>query len=119
MATTANDLDRAAARAARQAAREARAEVDRQLDQLLSDVQALIDSLREVADAKVALLRARVESALAATKAALTTPALHALERSDHYVRAQPWQLVGVAATTGLLAGLFMGRSIVSRRPPR
>jgi ElaB/YqjD/DUF883 family membrane-anchored ribosome-binding protein len=46
---------------------------------------------------------------VAATKAALTTGAQHALERSDRYVHAQPWQVVGVAATSGLLVGLFMG----------
>ena len=109
MATNGNDLDRAAARAAREAAREARAEVDKQVDQLLSDVQALIEALREVADAKVATLRSRVENAVAATKAALTARAKDALEQSDRHVRAQPWQLVGAAATTGVLVGLFIG----------
>ena len=109
MATNGNDLDRAAARAAREAAREARAEADKQVDQLLSDVQALIEALREVADAKVAALRSRVEHAATTTKAALTARAQDARERSDQYVRAQPWQLVGAAATTGVLVGLFIG----------
>ena len=106
MATNGNELDRAAARAAREAAR---AEVDTQVKQLLTDVQALIDALREVADAKVGLLRSRVENAVAATKAAWNTRAQRALEQSDRYVHAQPWQLVGVAATSGLIVGLFMG----------
>jgi hypothetical protein len=43
----------------------------------------LINALREVADARVVLLRARIENAVAATKAALATQAQHALERSD------------------------------------
>jgi hypothetical protein len=65
------------------AAREARGAVDKQIDQLLGDVQASINALREVADARVVLLRARIENAVAATKAALATQAQHALERSD------------------------------------
>jgi ElaB/YqjD/DUF883 family membrane-anchored ribosome-binding protein len=109
MAANGNELDRAAARAAREAARAARAEVDTQVEQLLTDVQALIDALREVADAKVSLLRSRVANAVAATKAAWSTRAQQALEQSDRYVHAQPWQLVGVAATSGLIVGLFMG----------
>jgi len=88
MATNGNELDRAAARAAREATRAARAEVDRQVKQLLTDVQALIDALREVADAKVSLLRSRVANAVAATKAAWSTRAQHALEQSDRYVHA-------------------------------
>ena len=109
MATNGNELDRAAAHAAREAARAARAEVDAQVMQLLTDVQALIDALREVADAKVGLLRSRVENAVAATKAAWSTRAQYALEQSDRYVHVQPWQLVGVAATSGLIVGLLMG----------
>lgn len=109
MAMAANELDRAAARAARQVSREGRAEVDRQLDRLLNDVQALIEALREVADAKVALLRARVESAMAATKAALTSPGQEAPELSDHEL---PWRLVGGAAASGLLVGLFIGAGL-------
>jgi ElaB/YqjD/DUF883 family membrane-anchored ribosome-binding protein len=107
--TTGNDLDRAAARAARHVAREARAEVNKQVNQLLTDVQALVDRLRDVADAEVAFLRDRIENAVAATKAALTDRAQQALDRGDRYVHAQPWQVIGIAATTGLLVGLFMG----------
>lgn len=109
MAIAANELDRAAARAARQVAREGRGEVDKQVDRLLSDVQALIEALREVADAKVASLRSRVESAMAATKAALTSPAQQGLELSDQSVHELPWRLVGGAAASGLLVGLFIG----------
>jgi ElaB/YqjD/DUF883 family membrane-anchored ribosome-binding protein len=109
MATIGNDLDQAAARAAHQAAREARAEVTKQVDQLLSDVQALLDALREVADAEVASLRTRVESAVVATKAALVTPAQNALQRADQYAHARAWQTVGVAATSGLLVGFIVG----------
>ena len=109
MTTNGNELDRAAARAAREATRAARAEVDTQVEQLLTDVQALIAALREVADAKVSLLRSRVVNAVAATKAAWSTRTQHALEQSDRYVHAQPWQLVGVAAASGLIVGLFMG----------
>jgi len=109
MTTNGSELDRAAARAAREATRAARAEVDTQVEQLITDVQALIGALREVADAKVSLFRSRVVNAVAATKAALSTRARHALEQSDRYVHAQPWQLVGVAAASGLIVGLFMG----------
>ena len=109
METTGNDLDRAAARAARHVTREARAEVDKQVNHLLTDVQALVDRLRNVADAEVALLRDRIENAVAAIKAALTDRAQQALDRGERYVRAQPWQVVGIAATAGLLIGLFIG----------
>lgn len=109
METTGNDLDRAAARAARHVTREARAEVNKQVSQLLTDVQALLDRLRNVADAEIALLRDRIENAVAATKAALTDRAQQALDRGGRYVHAHPWQVVGIAATTGLLIGLVMG----------
>ena len=108
METTGNDLDRAAARAARHVTREARAEVNKQVSQLLTDVQALLDRLRNVADAEVAFLRHRIENAAAATKAALTDRAQQALDRGGRYVHAHPWLVVGIAATTGLLIGLFM-----------
>jgi ElaB/YqjD/DUF883 family membrane-anchored ribosome-binding protein len=107
--TTRNDLDRAAARAARHVTREARAEVNKQVDHLLTDVQALVDRLRNVTDAEVALLRDRIENAVAAIKAALTDRARQALDRGERYVRAQPWQAVGIAATTELLIGLLIG----------
>jgi len=106
---TGNDLDRAAARAARHVTREARAEVNEQVSRLLTDVQALVDRLRDVADTEFAFLRERIENAVAATKVALTDRAQQALDRSERYVHAQPWQVVGIAATTGLLIGLFMG----------
>ena len=109
METTGNDLDRAAARARRRVAREARAEANKRVNQLLTNVQALVDRLRDVADTEFALLRDRIENAVAATKAALTDRAQQALDRSERYVHAQPWQVVGIAATTGLLIGLFMG----------
>jgi ElaB/YqjD/DUF883 family membrane-anchored ribosome-binding protein len=66
--STENELGRAAARAARHVAREARAEVNKQVNQLLTDVQALVDRLRDVADTEFALLRDRIENAVAATK---------------------------------------------------
>jgi ElaB protein len=115
--TTGNDLDRAAARAARHVTREARAEVNKQVDQLLTDVLALVNRLRDVADAEVAFLRDRIENAVAAVKAALADRAQQALDRGDRYVHAQPWQVVGIAATTGMLIGLFLGRR--SRRLAR
>ena len=58
---------------------------------------------------EVALLRDRIENAVAAIKAALTVRAQQALDRGEHYVRAQPWLVVGIAATSGLLIGLFIG----------
>jgi ElaB/YqjD/DUF883 family membrane-anchored ribosome-binding protein len=106
---TGNDLDRAAARAGRHVTREARAEVTKQVNQLLADVQALVNRLRNVADAEVAFLRDRIENAVAATKAALTDRAQQALDRGERYIHAQPWQAVGIAASTGLLIGLFVG----------
>jgi ElaB/YqjD/DUF883 family membrane-anchored ribosome-binding protein len=50
-----------------------------------------------------------VVNAVAATRAAWSTRAQHALEQGDRYVHAQPWQLVGIAAASGLIVGLFMG----------
>jgi ElaB/YqjD/DUF883 family membrane-anchored ribosome-binding protein len=78
--STENELGRAAAR---RVVREARAEVNRQVNQLLTDVQALVDRLRDVADTEFALLRDRIENAVAATKAALTDRAQQALDRGE------------------------------------
>jgi ElaB/YqjD/DUF883 family membrane-anchored ribosome-binding protein len=62
-----------------------------------------------VPDAQVAALRSRVENAMAATTAALTSSAQQALKRSARYLRARPWQLVAVAATSAILVGFLMG----------
>jgi ElaB/YqjD/DUF883 family membrane-anchored ribosome-binding protein len=105
----ANDLDRAAALAARQAAREARECLNQQIDQLISDAEALVEGLRDVADLEIGLLRSRVEETVKATRHALASRARRTLEASDRYAHTKPWRAVGVGASAGLVIGLFIG----------
>ena len=103
--------------AAREASRQARAAVRQEVHKLIAEVENLVRCLKDAADPEVARVRAEVESAVAATKRALAERAGQVrrqagerLEAGDRYVREQAWQAIGVAAISGLVIGLLLGR---------
>jgi len=84
---------------------------------LFSDIQHLMQKLGNDVDPAIVQLRAKIESAMSATKDAfakeqsrLTRHARNAVQGGDQYVRAQPWQAVGIAALAGLVVGIVVGR---------
>jgi ElaB protein len=106
-----------AADAAREASLQARAAVSQEVHRLITDVESLIRRVGDAADPELRRLRAEVQSAIAATRRALADSARRAqhqakeaLEASDRYVRAQPWQTIGIAAVSGLFIGFLIGR---------
>jgi ElaB/YqjD/DUF883 family membrane-anchored ribosome-binding protein len=101
--------------AAREAAR--RAAGNPEVEQLIADVQALIDRLGNPQDPTTAHLCGRVAEAVARARRAVNDRAAQvqrqtreALEAGDEYVRAQPWESVGVAAVAGLVVGMLLFR---------
>ena len=96
---------------------DARAAVARDYHALLGDVEALLSSAasmtaEEFARAK-AKLSARISTARAAigkAKGAVADRVRSGATRTDHYVREQPWQAVGISAVAGLLIGLLLCR---------
>ena len=111
------ELEQAQLRATREASRQARAAVRQEVSTLIAEVEKLLRCVRAAADPELARVRAEVESAVAATKRALAArvylvrrQASHTVEASDRYVREQPWQAIAVAATSGLVIGLLLGR---------
>jgi len=109
--------------AIREASRHARAEVGQEVDRLIDEVENLMRRVGDATDPEMRRLRGEVQSAIADTKKALgdrsgwaqrqATKAKEAFEASDRYVHEQPWQTIGIAATTGLLIGCLVG---ISRR---
>jgi ElaB/YqjD/DUF883 family membrane-anchored ribosome-binding protein len=103
--------------AAREASRQARAAVRQEVRKLIAGVENLLRCVRDAADPEVTRVRAEVENAVADTKRALAEragqvrrQASETLEAGDRYVRNQPWQAISVAAISGLLIGLLLGR---------
>jgi ElaB/YqjD/DUF883 family membrane-anchored ribosome-binding protein len=101
--------------AARDAAR--RAAGNPEMEKLIADVEELIGRLGEPRDPATAHLCARVAEAVANARRALNERAAQvqrqaqeALAAGDNYVRAQPWESIGVAAAAGLVVGLLLFR---------
>jgi ElaB/YqjD/DUF883 family membrane-anchored ribosome-binding protein len=103
---------RDAARAAAQ-----RAAGNPEVEKLIADVEELINRVAQSRDPATEHLCARVAEAVANARRALNERASQvqrqardALAASDSYVRAQPWESMGVAAVAGLVVGLLLFR---------
>lgn len=88
-----------------------------ELSNLISDVEDLVKKVAHVADADVARLRERVQEKISAAKDTLaagskrvTETAREAATATDDYVRASPWQAMGVAALAGVAVGFLISR---------
>jgi len=84
---------------------------------LVSDVEELMSRIADVKDVEVARLRSKVQGALASAKESLATSvdglkvrARQVAGNADDYVRASPWQAVGIAALAGLAIGYLASR---------
>lgn len=88
-----------------------------ELSNFVADVEELVTKLGDVKDAEVTRLRARVRDTLDAAKEGVTNGTQALQERSrqaagsaDDYVRASPWQAMGIAALVGLAVGYVAAR---------
>jgi len=88
-----------------------------QVNDFLENVENLVKALKDVESPETAKLRAKVKIALAAAKSAASdaasqfrSRALQVGNRSDGYIRDNPWQVIGIAAVIGLAVGLAVGR---------
>ncbi len=93
---------------------------DRLIDDLrlvIQDAEDLLRSTGQQVDEGYRLARAKFESTLSSARGGLSTleervaaSARDALDTTDDYVQAHPWQSVGVGALAGLVIGLWLGR---------
>ncbi|TMH91061.1 MAG: DUF883 domain-containing protein [Betaproteobacteria bacterium] len=83
----------------------------------MSDAEALLRATVGEAGETVQAARAKVEETLASAKLRLGPLGEEAAEQAraaaraaDDYVRANPWQAVGIAALVGIALGLLISR---------
>jgi len=88
----------------------------------VSDVEEVVKRVANVSDADVARVREKISSALSSTKSGLANSAesvklqaQQAAKYADDYVRASPWQAVGIGAAVAAVLGLSIG-ILASRR---
>jgi ElaB/YqjD/DUF883 family membrane-anchored ribosome-binding protein len=91
-----------------------------QVNSFLDSVEDLTKALKDIDTPDIARLRAKVKIALVAAKSAASDTATQIRsgaqqvgKRTDHFVRENPWQVIGIAAIVGLALGL-----LASRRSP-
>src|SRR5882724_3551556 len=85
-----------------------------QVRNFLDNVEDLTRALRDVDTPDIAKVRAKVKIALAAAKSALDDTATQLRgqaqqvgQRTDTFVRDNPWQVIGIAAVIGLAVGIL------------
>jgi ElaB/YqjD/DUF883 family membrane-anchored ribosome-binding protein len=90
-----------------------------QVNSFLSSVEDLTNALKDVDSPEIARVRAKVKLALVAARSAaadtasqIRSQAQQVGQRTDTFVRDNPWQVVGIAAVVGLAVGF-----LTSRRP--
>ena len=87
------------------------------LKTVISDAEELLRATASQAGEKVATARQKVQDSLERAKAELTEVEDVLVEQgrqvarvADEYVRANPWQSVGIAAGIGVIIGLLISR---------
>ncbi|MBC7984090.1 MAG: DUF883 domain-containing protein [Candidatus Obscuribacterales bacterium] len=98
-------------------AREVKSVATGELKNFVSDVEDVVKRVADVSDADIARVRTKIQAALTSAKDSLTNGATNAKQyakdaagSTDEYVRASPWQAVGVAALVGLSIGFLVSR---------
>jgi ElaB/YqjD/DUF883 family membrane-anchored ribosome-binding protein len=88
-----------------------------QLNSFLSSVEDLTNALKDVESPDIARVRTKVKLALVAAKSAVSDTASQIRsqaeqvgERTDTFVRDNPWQVIGIAAVVGLAVGMLASR---------
>ena len=93
-------------------------------EKLMADLRAVIADAEELLKAtanqtgeRITAARARAEESLKAAKtrlleeqAAIVAKTKDAGKAADEYVRAHPWQAIGIAAVVGLVLGILASR---------
>jgi len=84
---------------------------------VVADVEELLKATANQTGERIAAARVKAEASLEVAKvrlaeaqAAVVTKTKAAAKDTDEYVRANPWQAVGIAAAFGFLVGVLMGR---------
>jgi len=84
---------------------------------VVADVEELLKATANQTGERIAAARSKAEASLetakarlAETQAALLARTKEAAKTTDGYVRANPWEAVGIAAVVGMLLGMLMGR---------
>jgi len=88
-----------------------------QIDSFLDSVEDLTKALKDIETPEIAKVRAKVKMALTAAKSAvsdtayqLRSQARQVSQRTDGFVRDNPWQVIGIAAVVGLAVGILASR---------
>ena len=88
-----------------------------QVNNFLSSVEDLTNALKDVDSPEIARVRTKVKLALVAARSAasdtasqIRTQAQQVGERTDTFVRDNPWQVIGIAALVGLAVGVLNSR---------
>jgi ElaB/YqjD/DUF883 family membrane-anchored ribosome-binding protein len=100
-----------------QAARRVGEYANGQVNDFLDSVEDLTNALKDVNSPEIARVRAKVKLALVAAKSAasdtvsqIRTQAQEVGQRTDTFVRDNPWQVIGFAAVVGLAVGILASR---------
>ena len=87
------------------------------VNSFLDSVEDLMGALKDVESPEIARVRAKVRLALAAAKSAavdtaaqIGSGARQIGQRTDGFVRDNPWQVIGIAAVVGLAVGILASR---------
>ena len=88
-----------------------------EMKNLIADVEDLVSRVADVKDPDIVRIRNKVQAALVATRDSLVTgtetvrrQVRQAGATTDDYVRASPWQALGIAALVGVTVGYLAGR---------
>ena len=87
------------------------------VNNFLDSVEDLMGALKDVESPDIARVRAKVRLALVAAKSAaadtaaqIGSGARQIGQRTDGFVRDNPWQVIGIAAVVGLAVGILASR---------
>jgi ElaB/YqjD/DUF883 family membrane-anchored ribosome-binding protein len=88
------------------------------VNNFLDSVEDLMSALKDVESPDIARVRAKVrlalvaaQSAAADTAAQIGSGARQIGQRTDGFVRDNPWQVIGIAAVVGFAVGMLARRS--------
>ena len=88
-----------------------------QVNNFLSSIEDLTNALKDVESPEIAKVRTKVKLAVVAAKSAasdtayqIRSQAQQVSQRTDTFVRDNPWQVIGIAAAVGLAVGMLTAR---------
>jgi len=91
--------------------------VAREYHAFVSDVEDLISSATSLTGEDLSRAKARLSARISSARAsivraggAVSEQVRSGAKATDSYVRAQPWQAVGISVAAGLLVGYLLGR---------